>query len=113
MRDLEKKLYECRSMALSDPIPVRFSARADTALASISERSSLSKAELIRIAVDEFLHKTNETGEIVQRHVLSGQNINTNGHGNVTVVGDFASPSAVPLRKDAEVKRGKKKKPEK
>jgi len=102
-------------MALSDPIPVRFSIRADNALALISERSSLSKAELIRIAVDEFLHKTNETGEIVQRHILSGQNISTKGHGNLTVAGDFGLPSDVPARKSAVKPKGKrgKKKPEK
>jgi hypothetical protein len=54
-------------MALSDPIPVRFSAGADQGLADISGKTGMSKAELVRIAVSEFLVRVAETGEIVQR----------------------------------------------
>jgi hypothetical protein len=54
-------------VSLGTPIPVRFNGDADQRLNAIAEKSGLSKAELIRIATDEFLHKVEETGEIVQR----------------------------------------------
>ena len=59
-------------MALSDPIPVRFSETADSGLAAISSSTGISKAELVRIAVTDFLARVAETGEIVQRIPVSG-----------------------------------------
>jgi len=59
-------------MALSDPIPVRFSEAADSGLAAISASTGISKAELVRIAVSDFLTRVAETGEIVQRIQVSG-----------------------------------------
>lgn len=54
-------------MALADPIPVRFSAPTDDGLEAISEKTGIKKAELVRIAVAQFLDRVAETGEIVQR----------------------------------------------
>ena len=78
-------------MALSDPIPVRFSSTADMELGLFSASSGLSKAELIRIAVDDFLRKTEQTGEIVQRHFVGKQNVI--GKNNVVNQGNIFSPA--------------------
>jgi hypothetical protein len=59
-------------MALSDPIPVRFTAKADDGLALISLKTGMSKAELIRIAVDEFIARVEQSREIVFRVYLDG-----------------------------------------
>lgn len=53
-------------MSLSDPIPVRFSEETDARLSRMAERSGLSKAELIRLATDDYLEKISSTGQIVQ-----------------------------------------------
>ena len=90
-------------MALSDPIPVRFSQTADAGLGEIASRTGLSKAELIRIATDEFLEKTNRTGEIVQRHIVAEANGNTNS----TVTQNFSGAPEKP----AAAKNYQKRKP--
>lgn len=58
-------------MSLGDPIPVRFSVAADQRLADVARRSGLSKAELIRLATDEFLERVVRKGMIEQRIVLT------------------------------------------
>jgi hypothetical protein len=78
-------------MSLGTPIPVRLSASADSALSAVANSSGLKKAELIRIAVDEFLTQTAKTGVITQTHFVSG--IQVNGHGN-TITQHHAVPSA-------------------
>jgi len=55
---------------------VRFSERSDSRLASIAAQTGLTKAELIRIAVDEFIANTAERGEVVQRHPMSQRKAN-------------------------------------
>lgn len=55
---------------MADPIPVRFRDEADSKLSGVALRARMSKAELIRIAVDEFLDKVEASGEIVQRVIL-------------------------------------------
>ena len=59
-------------MSLGDPIPVRFSEAADQRLSEVARRSGLSKAELIRLATDEFLARVAKSGVIEQRIVLTG-----------------------------------------
>jgi hypothetical protein len=111
-RDETKIFYDCRSMALSDPIPVRFSSQADANLGRVSAASGLSKAELIRIAVDSFLIKTQETGEIIQRHVLqevSGSYATGNQTNNFTSAPDVPAPGPTSYAKKSRAK----KKPEK
>ena len=52
-------------------MPVRFTESADRGLAEVSRRSGLSKAELIRLATDEFLQRVTRSGVIEQRIVLA------------------------------------------
>jgi len=51
-------------MALSKPIPVRISERADQRLAEIAESNGMTKAELMRLCVDRFLNEVESTGRI-------------------------------------------------
>lgn len=55
---------------MADPIPVRFRDEADARLSRVALRARMSKAELIRIAVDDFLDKVQATGQIVQTVIL-------------------------------------------
>ena len=67
---VQKNSTTVEGMALADPIPVRFRDESDARLSGVSSRSRMSKAELIRIAVDEFLDRVEQSGEIVQRVML-------------------------------------------
>lgn len=67
---VEKNSTSVEAVAMADPIPVRFRDEADTKLSGVALRARMSKAELIRIAVDEFLDKVEASGEIVQRVIL-------------------------------------------
>ena len=51
-------------MAVTKPIPVRFTAHADQRLSSLSSRNGMKKAELIRIAVDKMLCEVEKTGRL-------------------------------------------------
>lgn len=66
----------------------------------------MSKAELIRIATDEFLQRTRETGEIVQRHFVNKT------HGDYSPINQSLSTSAAgaPSRQPVNYKKraGKK-----
>jgi predicted DNA-binding protein len=53
-------------MGLRKPIPLRITETADARLSRMSLRSGMTKAELIRLAVDEFLSEVEKTGKIVQ-----------------------------------------------
>ena len=96
-------------MALSDPIPVRFSTPADSGLASVSSRTGLSKAELTRIAVDQFLENVELTGEIVQRHVVAEQHVRGDGNTVVQKNSSTSQSAREPAKSYPKPKRGKKK----
>lgn len=83
---------------MADPIPVRFRDEADVKLSRVSLRSRMSKAELIRIAVDDFLDKVEQTGQIVQ-----------------TVVLDAAGDEPLPARREVDytLRSSKAKRPKK
>jgi predicted DNA-binding protein len=82
-------------------MPVRLANETDARLASLASRSGLSKAELIRLAVDAYMEQVEETGEIVQR-------ISIREEGRT---GDnfFSSGGAAPARTEARYEKPKKK----
>jgi len=105
-------------MSYTSPIPIRFPLRSDSQLAEIARKTGLTKAELIRIAVNEFIVNTEMRGEVVQHHPMI--NVEHN-QGNVigTVVGnasfhegevDENVPRIVIPRKDAKAAKAAKKK---
>jgi predicted DNA-binding protein len=51
-------------MSMGLPTPVRLSVSADQRLSAISARNGVSKAELIRLAVDNFLQEIEHSGSI-------------------------------------------------
>lgn len=78
-------------MAFADPIPVRFTEETDRGLAGVSASTGLSKAELIRIATDEFLARTAKEGKITKTFYIA----ETSGdHSPATQ--NFSSPAPEP-----------------
>ena len=71
-------------------------------------RVGLSKAELIRIAVDEFLKKTEQTGEIVQRHFVNRQNVSGKNNNATQVFSHAPGAPATGASGKPKGKRGKK-----
>ena len=57
-------------MSFTSPIPIRFSEVSDRKMAEIARKTGLTKAELIRIAVNEFIVNTEKRGEVVQHHPM-------------------------------------------
>jgi hypothetical protein len=51
-------------MSMGTPIPVRFTVLADHRLSAIALRNGVSKAELIRLAVDNFLREIEHSGSM-------------------------------------------------
>lgn len=60
----QKKNNHYKVSMLSNPMQVRFSAEADRRLGAVAEANGLTKAEVIRICVDNFLADLERSGEI-------------------------------------------------
>lgn len=57
-------------MNVMQALPVRFTAEQLAAIEAISQDSGLSRSEIIRLAVDQFLAQLNDKGEVVVEKVI-------------------------------------------
>lgn len=52
-------------MALNQPIPVRFEAHSEARLNALAHRFGLKTADLIRLAVSQFIQEADRTGKLI------------------------------------------------
>ena len=57
-------------MNVMQALPVRFTAEQLAAIEAISQDSGLSRSEVIRLAVDQFLAQLNDKGEVVVEKII-------------------------------------------
>ena len=67
-------------MSLTAVVPIRFDSETDARLGRVSQRSGLTKADLIRRATEDFLNQIERTGEIkISIHATRGAQVATHG----------------------------------